>query len=148
MKAKIRVAKAEDIPVIVALGRRFLLEGPYHEIMPDNPKVATELAEKLANYPGAKILVAEADGKIVGVFAFLLFPHYYSGVMTAGELIWYVEPEYRAGNTGLELKWAAEKMAKELGAEQMHLTCPPDQEALFSKLHGYVRVEVGWQRRL
>lgn len=144
----IREATSVDLPRVIEMGRTFLLSGPYRDIIEDNPEVPLALAEKLVEHPQAKILVEEQDGKLVGVFCFLLYPHYYSGLMTAGELIWYVEPEARKTMAGLRLKWEAEKLAKELGAVQMHLTCPPDQDPLFSRLSGYVRVETGYQRRL
>ncbi len=144
----IREATSTDLPRVVEMGRTFLLSGPYRDIIEDNPEVPLRLAEKLVEHPQAKILVEEQDGKLVGVFCFLLYPHYYSGLMTAAEMIWYVEPEARKTMAGLRLKWEAEKMAKKLGAVQFHLTCPPGQEKLFSKLSGYVQVEIGYQRRL
>ncbi len=144
----IREATSTDLPRVVEMGRTFLLSGPYRDIIEDNPEVSLQLAEKLVEHTQAKILVEEQGGKLVGVFCFLLYPHYNSGLMTAAELIWYVEPEARKTMAGLRLKWEAEKMAKELGAVQFHLTCPPGQEKLFSKLSGYVQVEIGYQRRL
>ena len=144
----IRQATPDDLPRIIEMGRTFLLDGPYKDVIEDNPEVPLALAKKLVTNPLARILVEEQDGKLVGVFCFILYPHYYSGLMTAGELIWYVEPEARKTMAGLRLKWAAEKLAKELGAVQMQLTCPPDQDALFSRLSGYVQVETGYQRRL
>ncbi|KKN66887.1 hypothetical protein LCGC14_0466620 [marine sediment metagenome] len=144
----IREATPADIPRIIEMGRNFLLSGPYREIIADNPEVPLELAKKLVTNPQARILVEEQEGKLVGVFCFILFPHYYSGLMTAGELIWYVEPEARKTMAGLRLKWEAETLAKKLGAVQMHLTCPIDQDELFSKLSGYKKVETGYQRTL
>lgn len=144
----IREATPADIPRIIEMGRNFLLSGPYRDIIADNPEVPLALAKKLVTNPQARILVEEQEGKLVGVFCFILFPHYYSGLMTAGELIWYVEPEARKTMAGMRLKWEAEILAKKLGAVQMHLTCPVDQEKLFSKLSGYVQVETGYIRKL
>lgn len=149
----IREATAADIPRIIEMGRNFLLSGPYRDIMPDNPEVATSLAEKLVAYPKAKVLVAEEGGKVIGVFAFVIYPHYYSGLPTAGELIWHVLPEYRrmtsfTNGPALNLLNEAEKLAKEMGAVQMHLTAPTVEVGALYKRRGYQQVEIGFQRAL
>lgn len=149
----IREATPADIPRIIEMGRKFLLSGPYRDIMPDNPEVATSLAEKLVAYPEAKVLVAEEEGKVIGVFAFVVFPHYYSGLSTAGELIWYILPEHRrmtsfTDSPALNLLNEAEKLAKEMGAVQMHLTAPTIEIGSLYKRRGYKQVEIGFQREL
>lgn len=145
----IREAVYSDIDRVVEMGRRFLLEGPYREQLADKPRIAAELMEKLLKSSSSKILVSEEDGKLTGVFAFVIFPHYFSGEITAGELIWYVEPEHR-GKTSLELLWKAEKMAYEMGAKWMQLTAPTEE---VGKLYGslrppYVQIEISYQTKL
>lgn len=145
--AVIRLATVADVPRIVELGSRSLMEGPYHDILMDNPGVTSELAKKLLTAPNARVLVAEEDGVIVGLFAFIVFDHYYSGESVAGEMVWYTTPEARRGGPALELLWAAEKMAHDLGAKKMQLTAPTDEIAeAYQKLRGYKRIEVSFQR--
>lgn len=143
----IREARVEDVPRIVEMGSRSLAEGPYKATLADRPEVTAALARKLLEQPQARILVADEQGKLVGVFAFILFPHYYSGEDVAGEMIWYVAPEARVGGPALELLWAAEKLAHDLGAQKMQLTAPTDElAAAYQKLRGYEKVETAFQR--
>lgn len=132
------------------MGSRSLLEGPYKDQLADRPEVTAKLAGDLLSMNTAKILVAEQEGKLVGVFAFILFPHYFSGEPVAGEMIWYIEPAARTGsNCALELLWAAESLASSLGAKKMQLTAPTDElcEA-YKKLRGYSKVETAFQRNI
>ncbi len=143
----IREAKLEDVATIVELGSRSLVDGPYHEQLADRPDVTRELTRSLIDRNGARILVAERDGAIVGLFAFIVFPHYYSGETVAGEMIWYVVPEARQSNIALELLWKAEQMAHDLGAKKMQLTAPTDEIAgMYQNLRGYRKVETAFQR--
>jgi hypothetical protein len=145
----IRIAEARDIPAIIAMGSRSLLEGPYRDQLADKPGVTTALAEKLLTMEMAKILVCEEQDGLLGVFAFVVFPHYYSGETVAGEMIWYVVPEARKSNRALELLWAAERLAHEIGAEKMQLTAPTDEiAAMYGQLRGYLKVETAFQRSL
>lgn len=145
----IRAAFEADIPAIVAMGSRSLVEGPYRDLLADRPDVTSGLAEKLLQSPNAKILVSEDEGKIVGLFAFVIFPHYFSGEIVAGEVMWYVAPEARKSNRALELLWAAERFALQLGAKKMQLTAPTDEiAAMYQKLRGYQKVETAFQRNL
>lgn len=129
------------------MGSRSLLEGPYKDQLEDRPDVTTALARQLLGLGYARILVSEADGNIGGVFAFIVFPHYFSGEQVAGEVIWYVEPEARKSGAGLELLWAAEKLAASLGAKKMQLTAPTEEIAsMYRKLRGYKQVETAFQR--
>jgi GNAT superfamily N-acetyltransferase len=130
------------------MGRRFLAEGPYRDEVTDNPEQATGFFVQLLKNPGGRILVSEYQGKLIGVFAFLVFPHFFSGEMTAGELLWYVEPEARKGGAGLKLLAAAEAMARDLGAKRMQMVAPTAEIEQLYKRRGYHQVEVGYQRRL
>lgn len=143
----IRTAQRSDIPRIVELGSKSLMEGPYREILADRPDVTTALAEKLLKMEKACILVAEEKGEIIGMFAFFIFDHYFSGESVAGETIWYVEKEHRKGGPGLQLLWAAEELAHSMGAKKFQLTAPTDELAeAYRKLRGYDKVETAFQR--
>lgn len=144
----IREAAETDIPRIVEMGRRFLLEGPYRDQLKDNPAKAAEMAYQVLQKSGAKILVSLNEELFVtGVFAFVVFPHYFSGELTAGELIWYVEPDHR-GRASMELLWAAERMAADLGAERMQLTAPSTEVGELYRRLKYSQIEVSYQAKL
>lgn len=129
------------------MGHRFLLEGPYRDQITDNPEQVDKLIDWLFTQEAARILVYEDSGQIEGVLCFVIFPHYFSGERCANELIWYVEPGHR-GKGSLELLWAAEKMAYEMGAIRMQLTAPTPEVGEIYKRCKYALVEVGYQALL
>lgn len=138
-----------DIARIIEMGRSFLLEGPYKDIIEDHPEVPTELAHKLMGLQNAKILVLVEEGRVEGVCAFILYPHFYSGRPTAQELIWYCTPEARKhGFDTLALFRRAQRDAKEMGAEYMQFTAPTPEVGKLYEMAGYAQIEVGYQRRL
>ena len=149
----IREATEADIPRILEMGRRFLAEGPYHGEIEDNPEVSERLVQILVQNPNAKILVSDEDGALTGLVVFLFYAHYFSGKPTAGELIWFVEPEHRRGFTGIALLRAAQRIAKEMGATSMQFTAPATNTAdpkvgKMYEILGYHPVEVSYQKRL
>ena len=148
MDGIIREATPHDAARIVEMGRKFFLSGPYRAQLEDKPERFLGFTSALIANPSAKVLVAEdVNGFVVGVLAILLSPHYLSGELVGVELIWYVEPEHR-GQVSLELFWAAEKLAKEMGAVRMQFTAPNEQVgAIYKRLH-YTQLEVGYQRSL
>ena len=143
----IREAEESDIPRIVEMGSRSLKEGPYRDQVGDNPDITKQLAWDVISQKG-RVLVAVEDGQIIGLLAFILFPHYFSSELTAGELMWYVEPEFRRSFTGIALLRAAERMAREMGAKRMQFTAPTNQVATAYERLGYSQIEVSFQKEL
>lgn len=144
---QIRIALPTDIPRIIEIGSHSLKIGPYADKLADMPEITTKLAEKLLTMANARIVVGEEDGAIQGIFAFILFDHYYSGEPVAGEMIWFVEPDYRKTGMALPLLWEAEKLASQMGAQKMQLTAPTDEiAAMYGKLKGFQKVETAFQR--
>ena len=145
----IRTATPEDVPQIVELASRSLVEGPYSSMFADDPNKTAAIAAQLLAQPNSEILVADEGGKLVGLFAFTIGPNYYSGQVGATEMIWYVSPEGRPGGNGMKLKWEAENKAKEMGAQYMALGAPtPETEAMYAHLSGYRKVETMFLRAL
>ena len=145
----IREAEAKDIPRIVELGSKSISEGPYRDQLLDNPEVTRSLTAKMLSSENAHVLVAEDADGVFGLFAYILFPHYFSGELTAGEMIWYVVPEKRAGSpTSLELLWKAQQSAKEKGAKRFQLTAPtPEIGRMYSQMR-FKEIETTYQREL
>lgn len=144
----IREATLDDAPRVVEMGRRFLANGPYKDQL-DNPAQADHFAKFMIASPNAKVLVAEQEGRVIGVLAFLLFPHCFTGQMTANELIWYVEPEARKGGISVRLMQAAQTLAKACGAVRMQFTAPTAEVGkLYERFFGYHQVEVSYERTL
>lgn len=142
----IRAAQPSDLGRIVELGSRSLLDGPYAGIIKDVPAQARKFAEQVLEK--GKILLGEEDGRVVGLIGFIFARHHFSDQPYAAELMWYVEPEHRKGGLGLQLLWAAETAAKEMGAEDMLFTAPNDDVAAIYKRFGYSRLEVTFRKTL
>src|SRR5439155_897947 len=113
----IREAEERDVNRLVEMGRRFIAESSYKDILGDNPVQMEELVWKLMASKG--VLVAEEKGKLTGMIGYVVFPHFISGIKTAGEVFYWVEPEHRG--VGLKLLRAVEKRAKESGAVHMQM---------------------------
>lgn len=144
----IREASQADIPRIVELGSESLLEGPYRELIKDKPEQTAQLAIEVIREKGKVLLFENDEGKIVGLLGFIIFPHYFTGEITAGEMIWYVSPDERKGCGAIRLLWAAEKLAKELGAIRMQFTAPTSEVGAIYKRFGYQQIEVSFQKEL
>ena len=82
----IREALGTDIPRIVELGSRSLVDGPYKDLLKDTPEQSAKLALEVLEHKGKVLLYENDEGKVVGLLAFIIFPHYFTGELTAGEL--------------------------------------------------------------
>lgn len=146
---QIRSAKPEDVPQIVMLGSRSLIDGPYAGMLKDTPEHSAEFALTVILAGNGKVLVLENDeGKVSGLLGFIIFPHYFTKEPTATEIMWYVLPEERKGGGGIKLLWEAEKVAKEMGATRMGFTAPNEDVSALYKRFGYKKVEVTFMKSL
>lgn len=145
----IRDALPSDIPRIVELGSQSLVDGPYAGLIKDTPEQSARLAVQVIENTGGRILLySNDDGKVVGLLGFIISPHYFTGELTANEIMWYVEPSERKGGAGIKLLWAAEQAAKEMKAKYMGFTAPTaDVSALYQRF-GYSLLEVAYLKQL
>lgn len=141
----IRFATKADIPRIVELGSQSLVDGPYRNIIGDVPTVTAKLADYVID--NGRVVLWEQQGQVHGLLGFIVLPHYFTGELTANEIIWYVEKEYR-GRASLELLWAAEKAAFEMKAVRMQLTAPNQEVGKIYEFCKYKMIEVGYQADL
>lgn len=149
----IRDAIEADIPRVLEMSRRFLAEGPYRDDITDNEELTNALALRLVQSPDSRVLVSDEGGELTGLVVMLVYPHYFSGEKTAGELIWYVEPEHRQSWAGIALARAAERVAREMGATTIQFTAPATASAdpnvaKMYELLGFHAVETTYSRRL
>lgn len=140
----IRAAVAADIPRLVEMGLRFLRESPYRSQLKENPEQMAKTAAMVLEKDGW--LVFECDGKVCGMIGWVLFPHFLSGEMIAGEVVWWVEPEHRG--QGPRLVREAEKKAKVQGAARMQMIAPNEEVARMYARMGYDFVESAHQKTL
>jgi GNAT superfamily N-acetyltransferase len=145
----IRIATLEDLDAVTELGKLSLINGAYGDDLKFNADRARAFAKSVITILG-KVLLWEEGGQPVGLLAFLFFPHFFSGEPTAQEIMFFVRAEFRAGNPALRLLWAAEEMARNMGAKKMQFTAPAATTgvgALYERC-GYKMLEVGYQKSL
>lgn len=140
----IRTATGADIPRVVEMGLRFLAETKYGEHAPANPAQMAKTVEYLLASGG--VLVSERAGELVGMIGYALFPHFISGELVAGEVFWWVEPEFRG--EGVKLLLAAEIRAKDSGAVKMQMIAPDDKVAALYERLKYTFIESAYQKPL
>jgi GNAT superfamily N-acetyltransferase len=140
----IRLAREFDIPRLVEMGLRFRQETSYCQHIKENPEQMSKTAKQLIATNG--LLVSERQGNIIGMLGFVIYPHFLSGEICAGEVFWWVEPEHRG--EGVKLLKETEKIAKKAGAARIQMIAPNEKVAEFYRLCGYEYVETAFQKSL
>jgi GNAT superfamily N-acetyltransferase len=119
----IRKAVEADIPTLVELGRRLHDESPHFVRYEYSSEKVAALArrlivgESLLSPPPGGVLVAELEGRIVGMIVGLVIEHFFGSSRFATDLTFYVAPEHRGGSTAVRLIRAFEEWARENGAQ-------------------------------
>jgi GNAT superfamily N-acetyltransferase len=113
----IRFATLHDVPRILILGRSFFNAAGWPKVTEwHEPSVTATLCALIEGKTPGGLMVAEVEGRVVGMAAFLVFPFYFNASAKVGmEIFWFVEPEHRNG-CGSQLMTAIEDAAKEQGA--------------------------------
>lgn len=103
----------QDFPSMVKMGRRFYEASGYAEITEfDEASFEATLSTP------AVFLVVDKDNELVGMAGALVYPLYFNiRHMTAQEMFWWVDPEYRG--VGGELFDALLSEVKKLGAQSL-----------------------------
>ncbi len=117
----IRFAKVEDIPALVALGKRMHAITRFSRFDYREERVARALRDALERGAGRYVcLVAEdCNGQIVGVLLAVLERQIFSELLIASVMHYDVFPEKRMGGYGVRLltafeRWAANRQVSEI----------------------------------
>lgn len=106
-------------------------------------RVNAEVYQKLENCGLLHIMVARAEGKIVGYCSFVKCASlHYAGVINFDADAFYLKPAYRKGSAGYRLLKEAHKMCKEAGATHIVQRCKihADLTKLFERM-GFKKIE-------
>lgn len=140
----IRAATHDDVDAMVAMGRQFLAT-EYPGRLMDNPEQLARLTHQLIDGDSSVVLVAEREA-VIGMIACVAYAHPMSGELTAAEMFWWVDPAHRG--CGLRLFRAAERWAREQGAQMFQMIAPsPEVERLYQRL-GFTKIETIYHRSL
>ena len=146
----IRKAEERDVLRIVEMSACFYPRTPYIHLAPFSVEAVSIIV--IALIESGVMLVAEVEGKVVGMVGLAIIPFIFDPVIKgAYEVIWWVEPEYQGSGIGRELLEAIDVESKERGASFVHMVCmpdsPPSAPALYFKL-GYTHTEMSFTKRI
>lgn len=137
-----------DVVAVQHMAARFLSEdGPYGGRFTANPACIAELATRMIA-PGALGLIAEDDGRPVGMFGVFCFDHPITGQKAAAELCWWMEPEARGGRAAVQMLRLSEAWARDEGAQVLEMIAPSERVGKFYERVGYERTDVHYLKRL
>lgn len=147
MKKVIRLATIADLDDILILCEEFHKASKYD--LPFDPHYAMRYIKHHLQDEKTLTLVLLEEGLAVGCFLGLCTPHLFLPLITAVELVWWVDPAFR-GRESLELlkafeQWAIEEKKADLLCVTSHMEDP--RLEVYYKRRKYTHKEVGWYKR-
>lgn len=142
----IRMARLDDIPGLVLMGREVHATTRFRGLGYDADRVARSLDAALTRGRDRHVcLVAEGgDGRIVGLLLGVLERHIFTDRLTASVMLYAVLPERRMGGHGLRLMRAFEHWARNRGVAEIAfgINSGAGHEVVgaFARKLGFVRV--------
>jgi GNAT superfamily N-acetyltransferase len=115
----VRPLDPEDVDRLVELGERMHAEGAFAFLPFDREKVRLFALRYAAPAPDRLGLVAELDGRLIGMFAGRLAEYFFCHEKIASDMLLYIEPEARGSTAAGRLMrayraWAIERSAREV----------------------------------
>lgn len=148
----IRKATMQDLRRIMEMSHRFYPHTSYaikSKIPLDDAHLGIFVEGMVENH---LVHVAEVDGKVVGLIALIYMPFMFNpDYITAGEVIWWVEPEYWKSGIGRELLLSIDEPCRERGIKHVQMMAmansTPDAHKLYLTL-GYELSEISYTKVL
>ncbi len=149
----IRQAKISDLPRLQIMGAKFFKVSGLDKWFSFKPRSFSQLCTRLMENDQAVILVAEREIGAIAMAAALAYPCWFNeDHLTAQELFWWVEPEFRGGQVSGQLHrgledWARSRrcLTMEMGALE---ASRPEALAALYKRKGYGAKESIFCKRL
>ncbi len=139
----------EDIPEVMRMSKTFYPLTRYELLAELDESSVEDLIRALVD--SHILLLARRNDKIVGLIGAFVLPWMFNrNVLTAHEVIWWVDESERRGSVGMELKQACERDAKDFGAvaiQMPHFTHIPAAGKLYER-SGYEHTESVYLKRL
>jgi len=112
----IRKAELKDIDAVVELTKDFFEESiSDYGLTLDDITIRETISNYIKNLVG---IVAEDEGKVIGVIGGMLLPSIFNKNQLIGqETVWYVQKNYRNGSVGLKLIKSFEDECKSRGTD-------------------------------
>lgn len=149
---KIETANHLDADELVKMIMSIQQETSYRETMKFDPDRVKESINHLIDFPMGIVFVAKDEDRLVGSLGALAHFHPISGEFGAGELFWWVHPDYRHGHkmAAIPLYLALVKWTRESGGKWLQMTAPYMKDDLGEGYEalGFQKIEIGYQRRI
>lgn len=146
----IRHATPGDAEAIVGMAAKFYATTSYRNFAPFDEQTVGDLA--LALIGSGVMLVAESDGRLVGMVGLFVAPFMFNrAARSAHEVVWWVDPDAQGAGVGRALLAAVEPACRELGVaaiQMVHLESSPPQAAALYEREGYFRTESCFTKEL
>lgn len=145
----IREATVEDRDDIVEMAAHFIEQTRYSQVLgAPNREQLWFIVTKVVDELGV-ILLAEVEGRAVGMLAIAALAHPFTGELYGDELCWWVEPEHRQGSVGPRLLVAGEEWATRKGLSVLKMVAPAGSDiGMHYERRGYSQVETVYQKTL
>jgi GNAT superfamily N-acetyltransferase len=126
------------------MGLRFM--GTVYRGKAADPAAMARTATWLIDEDPGTVFVSDDNGTLTGMIGLFIYNHPISGLATATEMFWWVEPTHRGH--GLRLLNLATAWAITHGAHELQMIAPsPEVAQLYERL-GYSLVETSYARNL
>lgn len=113
---RIRAATASDIPGLVLMGGEFFQHTGYTERgLKCDPFHLHRFLENAIADDNYAVMVADADGQLVGCIGASAGATYFTPQLIASELFWWMDPQARNSRAALQLLKALEQWAMDKG---------------------------------
>lgn len=140
---QIRPAEASDLSDILRMSHAFYPTTHYDDFCPMDAETVLELASNLIKYH--VLLVAEEEGRVIGMVGLVVAPFMFNkNLISANEVVWFVQPGARAAHVGASLLKAIDEPCKAKGAQRIqmvHMPNSPPQAAALYLREGYTHSE-------
>ena len=110
----------EDFPALCDLGQMMHEEGSYSHLKFSKARLL-ETFKRYMNDPDRIGIVAMQGDKPCGMIGGYVSKYYFSDELVAGDIAWFVVPEYRGSRVGLHLLDAFEDWAKSKGVSELRI---------------------------
>lgn len=144
----IRKGTLADVPEIVRMSAAFYPTTHYAQWCDMDEETVADLASSLIE--NHIFFVAEDGDRLVGMVGLFIIPFMFNRHATsAGEVVWWVDPEARGSRVAASLLQAVEGACRDAGADRIQMVhmpnSPPQAAALYEKL-GYSRSEISYTK--
>ena len=139
----IREAELADIESLLSLGNAFFSASGYSRIATLSPEILSETMASLITSDSGILLLAELEGRPVGMIGAVAFRLFMAPQSIAQELFWWVSEGARGGGAGRLLMESCEAWAASEGCSAMimlSLSGLPDADRMYIK-SGYEPAE-------